>query len=123
MDAFLRNAEQILETACGGRESGASEYLIAICRTGAMRMLYESAGWLLPALAAEYGATAVYRVSRGATKVRVEGWSAGRKCLLDRDLDEVWWSRPNQSPVYATATLLAAGGASVNDRSPQVWNS
>jgi hypothetical protein len=91
MDAFLRNAGQILETAAEaqageGLLNPPSEYLIAVLRTGSLRMVADAAGWALPALAAEYGASAVYRVSRRPRLVRVEAWSAGRTCVLAREL-------------------------------------
>ena len=91
MDAFLRNAEQILETALEGRSDPAltgalPDYLIAVSRTGALRIIEDSNDWSLPALAADFGATAVYRVARRARLVRVEGWSVGRTCVLSREM-------------------------------------
>jgi len=91
MDAFLRNAGQILETAAeaqaaDGLVNHSPEYLIAISRAGSIRMLADASGWSLPALAAEYGASAVYRVNRRPRSVRVEAWSAGRTCTLTREL-------------------------------------
>lgn len=90
MDAFLRDAEQILETAVeaqatAGRENPA-EHLIAVLRSGSIRMLSDAAGWSLPAVAMEYGASAVYRVTRRARQVRVEAWSFARTCVLTREL-------------------------------------
>ena len=91
MDALLRNAGQILETAveaqtAEGPLNHSPEYMIAVLRTGSIRMLADAAGWSLPALAAEYGASAVYRVARHPRSVRVEAWSAGRTCVLTREL-------------------------------------
>jgi hypothetical protein len=85
MDTFLRYAEQILETAVAAG-SGPSEHLIAILRTGSIRLLSDAQGWSLPALAMEYGASAVYRVTRRGRLVRVEAWSLGRTCVLTREL-------------------------------------
>ncbi|MBV8728626.1 MAG: hypothetical protein JO336_02330 [Acidobacteriia bacterium] len=85
MDAFLRDAEQILETAVAA-QSGPAEHLIAVLRSGSLRMLSEVTGWSLSALAMEYGASAVYRVIRRASQVRVEAWSLGRTCTLTREL-------------------------------------
>ncbi len=84
MDAFIKDAEQILETA--GNAEGPAEHLIAVLRSGSVRILSETTGWSLPALAAEYGASAVYRVVRRARQVRVEAWSFGRTCVLTREL-------------------------------------
>jgi len=122
MDAFLRNAEQILETAWEAKDSGASEYLISLSYRGGMQMLTDTMGWSLPALAAEHGALAVYRVSRPGKQIRVEGWAPSRTCVLNRDLPA---NRPRyHAPAdYATLLCIEAGSGSANDRSPQVWNS
>jgi hypothetical protein len=85
MDAFLRDAEQILETAVAAG-NGPAEYLIAILRTCSIRLLSDAQGWSLPALAMEYGASAVYRVTRRGRLARVEAWSLGRTCVLTREL-------------------------------------
>jgi len=119
VDTFIRHAEQILETATEARDCEASEYLISVSYLGSIHILSEAAGWSLPALAAEHGAVAVYRVKRLGKKVRVEGWSCGRTCVLTRDWQEPWTSR---AP-YPTLQLLATGSAAANDRSPHVWNS
>jgi hypothetical protein len=119
VDTFIRHAEQILETALEARDSAASEYLISVSYLGTIHILSEAAGWSLPALAAEHGATAVYRVKRQGKKVHVEGWSAGRTCVLTRDWSESWAAR---AP-YPTLQLLTSGSSPANDRSPQVWNS
>jgi len=118
MDAFLRNAEQILETALEAKECGTPEYLISISPMGTIQMLSETAGWTLPALAAENGAQAVYRVRRHGGTVRVEGWSLGRKCLVSRELPGRSW--PRSAGYYATLQPVELGGASPNDLSPQV---
>jgi hypothetical protein len=91
MDALLRDAEQILETAvaAGGGPSEHAEHLIAILRTGSIHLLSDANGWSLPALAAEYGASAVYRVSRRGRLARVEAWSLGRTCVLTRELSGI----------------------------------
>jgi hypothetical protein len=96
VDALLRDAEQILETAV--EADGAADHLIAVLRTGTIRMLTDAAGWSLPALAAEYGASAVYRVVRRFRAVRVEAWSSGRTCVLTREL-------PGQAPAALTPAL------------------
>ena len=92
MDAFLRNAEEILNTACEAQEYANSEYLISISRRGGIQLLSETVGWSLPALATESGAVAAYRVRRGPSQVQVEGWSAGGNCFLSRNLPKRRWS-------------------------------
>lgn len=118
MDTFIRHAEQILETASEARDGGAPEYLISVSYLGSIHILSETAGWSLPALAAEHGAVAVYRVTRLGKKVRVEGWSSSRTCVLTRD-----WPEQGAPRAYPTLQLLAAGSALANERSPHVWNS
>jgi len=123
MDAFLRNAEQILDTAVRAKDCGTPEYLISVSYRGAIQILSESAGWSLPALAVEYGSSAVYRVQRKGKLVRVEGWSSGRNCVLSRDESADWWSQPRAAGFYATLQPVELTNGSVKDLSPQVWNS
>jgi hypothetical protein len=82
--AFLRQAEEILDIAAAD-DRGASDFAILIDGQGGMRML-NSTGWSLPALCAEYGAAAVYTLERRGRTVRVEGWSGGERCLIQRNL-------------------------------------
>ena len=119
MDTFLRHAEQILDTASQARGCGSSESLISVSYAGTIHILSDAAGWSLPALAAEHGATAVYRVKRLGMKVHVEGWSYGRTCVLTRELP---FAAAAPAP-YPMPQLLASGSALANDLSPQVWNS
>jgi hypothetical protein len=123
MDSFVRNAEQILETAVKAKDCGTPEYLISVSYQGSIQILSETTGWSLSALAAERGATAVYRVKRLGRLVRVEGWSAGRNCVLNRELPEAWQGRPRSAGFYATLQPVIGPGGSANDLSPQVWNS
>lgn len=82
MSAFLRQAEEILEVAMAGG-SGAQTVAIVIERAGGMRML-DPSGWTLPALSAEFGAAAVFRIERRSGAVRVEGLAGSERCLLER---------------------------------------
>jgi hypothetical protein len=84
VSSFLQQAEDILDIAASG-ESSLEDMAIVMDRQSGMRML-NPAGWSLPALAAEYGATAVYKVERRATAVRVEGWNGSERCLVQRTL-------------------------------------
>ena len=61
------------------------DVVIVLDWQGGMRML-DPAGWTLPALGAEFGATAVYKVQRRGTTVRVEGWDGVQRCLLQRNV-------------------------------------
>jgi hypothetical protein len=82
--AFLQQAEDILDVATSG-DSSAQDVVIVMDRQGGMRML-DPTGWSLPALTAEYGAAAVYKVERRGSAVRVEGWNGFERCLVQRNL-------------------------------------
>ena len=81
VSAFLRQAEEVLDTAFEG--DGDQDVVIVIDRRGSMRMI-DPTGWTLPAISAEYGAAAVYRVERGGGATRVEGLCGSERCLLQR---------------------------------------
>ena len=87
MSAFLQQAEDILDVAIAGNTYGAGDVAILLDRQGGMRML-DPAGWTLPAISAEYGATAVYKVERRSGTVRVEGWGGGLRCLIQREVTQ-----------------------------------
>ncbi len=80
VSAFLRQAEDILEIASIG---GTANHAIVIDRQGGMRML-DPTGWSLPGLAAEFGASAVYRIQRRGSSLQVEGFNGKDRCLLSR---------------------------------------
>jgi hypothetical protein len=116
VEGLLRNAERILETAVAAKDDGAQDCTICITHLGAIRILAEPAGWSLPALAADLGAVALFRVERRGGAVRVEGWSPEGSCVLRRDLCAPWWSHATRhAPEYCAV--------SKNDLSPQVRNS
>ena len=87
MNVFLKRAEEILDIAFSGA-GDAGDLAIVIDRQGAMRML-EPTGWSLPAICAEFGAAAAYRVERRGRTVRVEGWGGGDRCLLQREVGRI----------------------------------
>ena len=84
MRAFLQQAEDILDVAASG-DTSLQDVVIVMDRQGSMRML-DPIGWSLPALSAEFGATAVYKVERRGEMVRVEGWNGFQRCLIQRNL-------------------------------------
>ncbi len=107
MKAFLRQAEDILDIAVEGDRDGGN-LAILIDRQGGMRML-DPQGWSLPALCAEFGAAAAYKVERRARTVRVEGWGGGERCLLQRDLAPRRVSDlPGMRAAYREQRFLAA---------------
>ena len=98
VDAFLRDAQEILDTALGG-DAAAAEWAVVVDRQGGIRLL-DPAGWNLSALAAEFGARSVFCVRRRAGGVRVEGWSGLRSCVLEQETlprHGVWYS-PQRFP-------------------------
>jgi hypothetical protein len=78
--AFFRRAEEILRIATND-DSELGDTLVVLDRQGGFRML-DPTGWSLPALAAEFGAEAVYKVERRGLSVRVEGWDGSQRCLF-----------------------------------------
>jgi hypothetical protein len=80
----LQQAEDILEVAASG-DSNLQDLVIVMDRQGGMSML-DPCGWSLQALSAEYGATAVYKVEKRGSTVRVEGWDGFERCLIQRSL-------------------------------------
>ncbi len=85
MNSLLSQAEEILEIAAAGRQEGTPDMDILIDRDGGMQML-EAASWPLPALRAERGSVAAYRVKRRAFSVSVEVSSGSERYLLQRQI-------------------------------------
>ena len=107
MDAFLRDAQEILVTALAA-EADAAEWAVVVDRQGGIRVL-DPAGWNISALAAEFGARSVFCVRRRAASVRVEGWSGIRACLLEHETTpprQVQHS-PSRLPRPSAARLFA----------------
>jgi hypothetical protein len=84
MSQFLGNAEHILEVASAGIDPNLAsrEMAILLQRDGGVKIM-EAGGWALDALYAHSGAPTVYRVSRCAGRVRVEGRSGSQYLLLE----------------------------------------
>ena len=115
MDTFLRDAQDILNTALAG-DATSAEWAVVVDRQGGIRML-DPAGWNLSALAAEFGARSAFCVRRLRGSIRVEGWSGVRSCILEQEMlprhgarhDRQRFARPNPpQPVAGRATLLCS---------------
>ena len=103
MSAFFRRAEEILRIAAN--DGGSGDALVVLDRRGGFRML-EPTGWTLPALAAKFGAEAVYKVERRGPSVRVEGWDGSQRCLLQSQSAEERARGPLGALLPAQATML-----------------
>jgi hypothetical protein len=80
VSTLLRNAESIFEIAI----APAAEYdnaALVVDREGGLRVL-NSAEWSLPGIVCEFGASEVYLIERRSGKLKVEGWSAGERCIV-----------------------------------------
>jgi len=97
--AFWTDAANLFETArqADGYGSPDCDWAILIGANGGIRML-QATGWTLPALLAQHGAEAAYRVTRESGHVRLEGLNRSETCVLG-----------SESPAAAARRLL--GGA------------
>lgn len=89
-----------------------------------MRML-DPAGWTLAGLTAEFGAAAVFKVSKGLATTSVEGLAGADRCFIERQSDCVASPWPPLAPavrhpirLHATPLLMAHSEASEST----VWN-
>ena len=98
VSGFLADVGQIFEVAAAATGAGEAvcDMAILVQPDGSLRMM-DASGWQLPALAAHTGAQTVYRVTRNSGRVRVEGRSGFRSCLLE-----------SETPAHKAAALLAS---------------
>lgn len=84
MSAFLEDAIGIFETALtGGDDAGsASDMAVLVDSNGGLRIV-DSHDWSLSGLESHYGARTIYRIDRGAGRVRVEARSGSQSCVLE----------------------------------------
>jgi hypothetical protein len=84
VDGLLRTAECLLEAAVAAVDSGhtPSQMSILVDSTGHIRMIAGS-DWPLDSLGAYHGARLACRVTERDGRVRVEGRSGGRLCVLE----------------------------------------
>jgi hypothetical protein len=80
VDTLLRNAESIFEIAVAPAAEFDNAALV-VDRAGGIRVL-NSAEWSLPGIICEFGASEVYMIERKSGKLKVEGWSANRRCVV-----------------------------------------
>ncbi len=108
MSDLSRRAEEILDVASA---PGANPHgtVMVLDRLGSLRVMSHE-GWTLPGLIQEFGAREVYRITKRAGKITVDGWSAAQQCSISR-------------PYAAMSQVMPLLAASLNDREPRVWNS
>jgi hypothetical protein len=80
VSAFLKHAEEILETARQNRTEDCW-FAILVSRDGRIQILASPDGELEP-LRIHYGAEAAYRITRRAGAVQLEGRREGETCIL-----------------------------------------
>src|SRR5262249_52298161 len=81
VSAFLKQAEEIFATA-GAAGAEGTELAVLVDHAGCIQVL-AAGGWSAEALRVDRGARTVYRISRSAGRVRLEGRTAEQRCLLE----------------------------------------
>lgn len=82
MTSFLRQAEEIFESAAHGRED--CQLAILVGRDGGIHMLADS-DWNLDRLREHHAAATAYRVVRRDGHVEIEARAAGQSCVLRQE--------------------------------------
>jgi hypothetical protein len=82
VDLFFEHAQQILEVAQSDSSGSMEDFALLIRPDGGLHFIMETP-FTLEAASQYGGARSAYRVTRSEAGVRVEGFSAGRKCLIE----------------------------------------
>ena len=82
MDAFLENAQRILDVACAGEGESKEDFALLIRPDGGLHFIMGSPVSLDGAFACGE-ARAAYHVSRSSAGVRVEGRTFGKSCVVN----------------------------------------
>jgi hypothetical protein len=82
VDMFLEHAQQILDVAQSDHSGSREDFALLIRPDGGLHFIMESQ-FTLEAASEYVGAQSAYRVTRDRSGTRVEGWSIGRKCVLE----------------------------------------
>jgi hypothetical protein len=111
VDIFLDHAQQILDVAQSDFSGTSEDFALLIRPDGGLHFIMETPFTL--AAASEYaGARSAYRVTRSRSGVRVEGWSAGRTCVIEERSAHKELLR--DQPLYLiTSSATAATGSAV----------
>ena len=98
VDLFLEHAQQIFDVAqTGGDAGGHDDFALLIRPDGGLHFIMD-APFTLSAASEYAGARTAYRVTRSQGAVRVEGWSAGRSCVLEQK--QVYKELLRDQPLY-----------------------
>ena len=84
MNSLMDNTARLLETASGCSDASlpASDWTLFIGPEGGIQML-AGADQSLESLAWTRGAQSAWQILNRETTVRVEGWQAGQRCILE----------------------------------------
>jgi hypothetical protein len=105
VDIFLEHAQQILDVAQSDTSGSSEDFALLIRPDGGLHFIMEAPFTL--SAASEYGgARSAYRVTRSRSGVRVEGWTAGRTCVLEDKpaYKELLWDQPFYRITSSTST-------------------
>jgi hypothetical protein len=114
VDSFLEHAQQILDVAQSDSSGSREDFALLIRPDGGLHFIMESQFTL--EAASEYGgASSAYRVTRSGSGVRVQGWSAGRTCVLqEKSAAELSRELLRDQPRYRiTSSTSATSGSAV----------
>lgn len=122
MTGLWQQAEELLDTA--SRAAMGPATVILVDRQGGMRIL-DPIGWTMPALAAEFGASAIFKVSKTQGTTSVEGWAGSDRCLIERQTVSRGFPCVSLIPEVCHPIRLHVQPlpiAQSNDRESAVWN-
>jgi hypothetical protein len=101
VSAFLRQAQEIFETAAkGGGET--ADWTILIHANGAIGMV-AGRDWDVEALRVDSGACSAYRISRNSKRISLEGRAGGQTCRLESERREAHPGGLPEFPRYRLA--------------------
>jgi hypothetical protein len=82
MDRFFENAERIFDVARSCADAESQDFALLVHPDGGLHFVMESP-FSIESAAAHAGARIGYRITRSPDGVRVQGYSAGRNCVLE----------------------------------------
>jgi hypothetical protein len=110
MDNVFENAQRIFDVAMSGGNGDNSDFALLIRPDGGLHFVMESP-FSIDAAAIHAGAQSAYRITRSSHRVRVQGRSFGRDCVLEQQLTGAKVSREllsDQALYRITSPLLTS---------------